>query len=103
MHIDWCVASTVLSALFCAAVTVYRTGKPRDRVATPAAKPTDAVHRIAAFTTDGAPLPDLYLGDDDRECNRKWKALKKRSNAGHWELWHARHGKRDSITRHPTI
>lgn len=110
----WIAASQWLAAFFVAGVVVYRTRQPAKKAESPAlpvghplarakrlgAPPTTHTHRIAAFTLSGEPLPDFYLGDDDREVNRKWKALKQRSNPGHFELWHAKHGWRDSITRH---
>jgi hypothetical protein len=79
-------------------LVVTRT-KHRPPLVTPSSQPTAALHRIAAFHLDGSPLPDLYHGDDDHEVKRKWDALKQARGSGHFELWHARHGKRDEFTR----
>ena len=120
MTLSQIAASQWLSAFFVAGVAWVRPRRPStsvtpqsERPALPVGhpnarerrlglRPTTATHQIAAFTLDGQPLPDVYLGNDDRDVKRKWAALKQRQNAGHWELWHRSHGWRDSITRHPS-
>lgn len=91
------VALSVTAFVF--SVLAWRRVPPRQGTRVPAMRPTTHTHRIAAWDAKGQPLPDLYLGDDDKDVKRKWDALKTRHNLGHFELWHARHGKRASITR----
>lgn len=88
-----------VAALVLSGIALLRSRVVRAPASVPTSKPTTATHRIAAFRLDGKHMPDVYIGDDDHEVKRKWDALKKRQGSGHFELWHAKHGKRDEFTR----